>query len=204
MDGYLGIDVELGGPDFISRQDAILEIALLDIPDPFKSNYSEANFIAKYLNKTRVKHFLIKPYANVDSHILHNVLNRDISYYENGWPLIEVAHAIKQYMSDIGKIYGKITPVSDWHGDVIALDYILSNAGTSVQKLIKQHNMLHIKSFVIGINDFDHDFARSKRKLGVKELLRTEMHSSDMDCINTLETFVRATYLKKKKQKTTL
>ena len=61
MDGYLGIDVELGGPDFISRQDAILEIALLDIPDPFKSNYSELDFIAKYLNKTRTKHFLIKP-----------------------------------------------------------------------------------------------------------------------------------------------
>ena len=199
MDGYLGIDVELGGPDFISRQDAILEIALLDIPDPFKSNYSEADFITKYLNKTRVKHFLIKPYANVNAHILHNVLNRDLSYYENGKPLAEVANAIKQYMLEIGKIYGKITPVSDWHGDVIALDYILSNAKTSVQKLIKQHNMLHIKSFVIGIDNFDYDFARSKRKLGVKELLRTEMHSSDTDCINTLETFVRATYLKKRK-----
>ncbi len=199
MDGYLGIDVELGGPDFISRQDAILEIALLDIPDPFKSNYNEVDFIAKYLNKTRTKHFLIKPYANVDMHILHNVLKKDISYYENGKQLIDVANSIKKYMLEIGKIYGKITPVSDWHGDVIALDYILSNAGTSTQKLLKQHNMLHIKSFVIGINDLDNDFASSKRRLGVKEMLRTEMHSSDMDCINTLETFVRAAYLKKRR-----
>ena len=204
MNGYLGIDVELGGPDFISGQDAILEIALLDVPDPLKSNCTIEEFLSIYVTKSRVRHFVITPYANVNNDILKNILKKDISYYNNGDSLTNVASNIKKYITEIGNTYQRITPVSDWHGDIIALDFILSKIGTSIQKMTKQHNMLHIKSLVCGIDNPDISFAESKKRLGVKNILRRDMHSSDMDCMNTVETFVRAAYLKKSRNEHTL
>src|SRR5947209_20181 len=143
--GYLAIDSELGGENFGTGKDSILEIGLLAFPDPAKSGMQMNDFISKYIVQENVKHFIIKPYANIDPEILKKVLKKPLEYYQNnGDYLSDVSGKVVSYIKELRHEYGVIAPLSDWYGDVVALDFIVSKNGETKNNLLGHHNMFHL------------------------------------------------------------
>ena len=183
MDCYLCIDTEVGGANFMSGKDSILEVAMIPIPDPNKSEYTQAEFMKHFLDGRRMRYFMIKPYSNVDSYILDKVLKHDISYYRAAMDVAQASKRIEHVISRLAQSYERVIPVSDWHGDINAIDYLLSLHGTSFYKITRQHNMLHLKSFIQGMLPEGMNYESYKREIGVRKLLRGEAHQANNDCI---------------------
>ena len=185
--GYLLIDAELGGPRFIDGSDAVLEIAMLLIPEPkgLTSKVEVDRFILKHVLGGKVQHFIIKPYGKVDQRVLDEVVHKPLSYYEeNGQPIEAVAKEIASHLEAGRQQYMEIMPTSNWQGDVTAVEYVLSKDNKTLKSLAGTHNMLHTGSY-----------AKALRKAGAgngTKLRLKHTHDPRDDVRQMGEVFVRA------------
>jgi hypothetical protein len=191
--GYLAIDFELGGPMYFTGGHSILELAMLPFPNPREEqSLSMDAFLEKYIISKEPNYYIIKPYAPVEPEILKDVLGKTLEYYEsNGRELSAVITDVVAFIRDLRKDYSRIVPVSDWYGDVTALEYMVSRSGEHLKDLLNDHNMLHVKSFFSGKFGGGNGFERRKKDLGVTTVHK---HEADMDCRETAEAIVRAQY----------
>ncbi len=151
--GYLLIDAELGGPVILDGTHAILELAVIVLPDPSALKKGEIEqFVKDKVINGDVRHFIIQPYGAVKQEILDNVVKKPLSYYkENGKPVEEVARGLTRYLDAQKENYDKIVAVSNWEGDIEVLDYLLTKAGRNRWDMFGTHNMFHLNSFVNGM-----------------------------------------------------
>ena len=151
--GYLLIDAELGGSEFRSGKDAILELALLTIPEPVVVTKEDAeDFIRERIVEGNVVHFVIKPYAEVSPKILETILKKPIQYYvETGAAIDDVAAALSAYLKGAKAEYPRLMPVSDWHGDIEVIEFLLARRGESLTNVIGTYDMFHLNSFLEGL-----------------------------------------------------
>jgi hypothetical protein len=167
-----------------------LEIAVLPFPNPTSAGLTVDEFVNTYITENRISSFIIKPYAAVDPVVLREVVKKPLAYYETaGTEVNAVSTSMVQLLRGFKAEYSQMVTVADWHGDPMALEYLLSLQGESATTLLGNHNMLHIKSFARGKFGGGSTFEAQKLALGVKLM---ESHEAKHDCREIAEVTVRA------------
>ncbi len=178
---YLAIDTEISGSDWLSGKCSILEVATLAFPEPESAGLGEDEMVERYVVRGEPHHLILKPYGSGFDADSMKIL-RPVEFYEKeGIGRDEAGKRLAAEIRMLRGEYGRITPLSNWNGDVEVLNYLLAYVGESPYGLLGTHNMFHLKSYLEG------------KGIDKNELRRVtkHTHSADDDCREIAEIAIR-------------